>query len=77
MKIGREIQLECTRCRLVAVRRPGRQTRCTHCDAELVVARSPSEERIRAYLYGGEREGFQALPRSLPQLDRMREMAHR
>jgi hypothetical protein len=77
MKIGPETQLECARCRLVAVRRPGRQTRCTHCDAELVEARSPSEERIRAYLYGGDREGLQLRPLGRPQLDRMREMAYR
>jgi uncharacterized paraquat-inducible protein A len=62
MKIGRQIQLECPRCRQIATRRPGRQTSCTHCGAELVVARSPSEEWIRAYLYGSDGEGLQVRP---------------
>jgi hypothetical protein len=52
MRIGREIELQCPRCRVVAVRAPGRQDHCTHCGAELVTARSPSEDIVRAYLYG-------------------------
>lgn len=55
MRIGREIELRCPRCRVVAVRAPGRQESCTHCGAELVVSRSPSEALVRAYLYGGGR----------------------
>ena len=72
MKIGRQNQLECPRCRLVAMRPPGRQKHCTHCGAELVVARSPSEEWIRAYLYGSDGEGLRVRP-----LDRPREVAYR
>lgn len=72
MKNGRETQLECPRCRLVAMRRPGRHTHCTHCGAELVVARSPSEEWIRAYLYGSDGEGLQVRP-----LDQPPEVSHR
>lgn len=52
MRIGGEIELQCPRCRVVAVRGPGRQDRCTRCGAELVPARSPSEDVVRAYLYG-------------------------
>jgi hypothetical protein len=55
MRIGREIELQCPRCRVVAVRAPGHQDRCTHCGAKLVAATSPSEALVRAYLYGGER----------------------
>jgi hypothetical protein len=71
MRIGHEKQLECPRCRMVAVRRPGRQSRCTHCGAELVIARSPSEEWIRAYLYGSDGEGLRIRP-----LDQPEEVAH-
>ena len=62
MKIGRQIEHECPRCHLIAVRRPGRQSECTYCGAELVVARSPSEEWVRAYLYGSDGEGLRVRP---------------
>lgn len=62
MRIGREIELQCPRCRLVAVRGPGRQEHCTHCGAELVTAKSPSEDWVRAYLYGGDGEGVRIRP---------------
>lgn len=58
MKIGRETERLCPRCRVVAVRGQGRQERCTDCGARLVTARSPSEDWIRAYLYGGDGEGL-------------------
>ncbi|MBS1888021.1 MAG: hypothetical protein JSU06_12620 [Actinobacteria bacterium] len=57
MKIGRQSELQCPRCRLVATRAPGHQERCTHCGARLVPAQSPSEDWVRAYLYGGGGEG--------------------
>lgn len=62
MKIGREKELQCPRCRVVAVRAPGRQERCTHCGAMLVAAQTPSEEWIRAYLYGSDGEGLRTRP---------------
>jgi len=55
MQIGRDTELECPRCRLVATRRVGRQERCSHCGARLVAAHGPSEEWIRAYLYAGDK----------------------
>jgi hypothetical protein len=67
--MGREVRSECPRCRLVATRPPGRQTRCTHCGAELVTAHGPSEEWIRAYLYGSDGEGLRIRP-----LDRREEV---
>lgn len=54
MRIGREIELQCPRCRVIAVRAPGRQDRCTHCGARLVATQSPPEDLVRAYLYGDE-----------------------
>jgi hypothetical protein len=54
MKIGRDIEFRCPRCRVVAVRRSGHQGRCTHCGARLVAAPTPSEALVRACLYGGE-----------------------
>lgn len=62
MRIGREVELQCPRCRVVAVRGPGSQEHCTHCGAELVTAQSPSEDWVRAYLYGGEHGGRQIPP---------------
>lgn len=50
--------MECPRCRMAATQVAARRGRCTHCDAELVPARSPSEELIRAYLYGEARDRF-------------------
>lgn len=76
MKIGREIQLECPRCLLLAVRRPGRQTRCTHCGAELAIAHTSPEEWIRTYLHGSDLEGLQVLPLAQPRLDQAQGMAH-
>lgn len=62
MKIGGAAELECPRCRVIATRRPGRQERCTHCGARLVAAQSPSEDRVRAYLYGGDGEDLRIRP---------------
>jgi hypothetical protein len=56
MRIGREIEKQCPRCRMVAVRAAGHQDRCTHCGAKLVVTKSPSEAFVRAYLYGERAE---------------------
>lgn len=61
MRIGREVELQCPRCRVIAVRGPGRQDHCTHCGAELVVTQNPSEDWVRAYLYGDNREVNDAL----------------
>lgn len=60
MKIGRQSELQCPRCRVVAIRRPGHQKVCTRCGARLVAAQSPSEDWVRAYLYGegGDGEGL-------------------
>lgn len=62
MKIGRQSELQCPRCRVVATRPPGHQKVCTHCGARLVAAPSPSEDWIRAYLYGGGGEGPKVRP---------------
>jgi hypothetical protein len=35
---------------------------CTHCGAELVPAQSPSEDWVRAYLYGDDGEGLKIRP---------------
>lgn len=57
MRFHTETEWECPRCRLAATPVAARRGRCTHCDAELVSARGPSEEWIRAYLYGDDRAG--------------------
>lgn len=62
MKIGRQSELQCPRCRVVATRPPGHQRVCTHCGARLVAAQSPSEDWVRAYLYGGDGEGLRIRP---------------
>ncbi len=51
--MGRDIELECPRCRVVAAKT--RQIRCPDCGAKLVAAHSPTEAWIRAYLYEGDR----------------------
>jgi hypothetical protein len=57
MKVGRQSELQCPRCQVLATRPPGHQKVCTHCGARLVPAQSPSEDRVRAYLYGGDDAG--------------------
>ncbi len=51
MKMGHDAELKCPRCHGDAANAGDRQTRCSSCGAELVSTRSPTEARVRAYLY--------------------------
>jgi predicted amidophosphoribosyltransferase len=51
MKMGHDAELKCPRCCEDPAKAGGRQTRCSSCGAELVSTRSPTEARVRAYLY--------------------------
>lgn len=57
MNVQRDSGLECPRCRLGATPVAGRRGLCSNCGAELVPANGPSEQWIRAYLYG-DRDGL-------------------
>jgi len=55
MARARNAEFECPRCGQIATGPAVRRGTCTGCGAELVSARRPTEERVRAYLYGPER----------------------